>query len=104
MSPVWSITGKSVQHESGLIINIVEGTLTSPLDIDVRNSTNLSAAEVATLVRVGLEFAASEAKASGTQVSRRSKPVLSAAAKEQVSTVNANRPKRKMLKLNRKEG
>lgn len=105
MSQIWSVAGKSVVHESGLTISILDGSLAKPLDIEVRNSAELSAVKVATLVRQGLEFAATkpaqpftaemaQLDSSTTIITRSVRPKINAVADE-------SRPKRKLLKLKR---
>lgn len=82
---MWSVQGQQVVHQSGLSIEVVDGTFANPMNLTVKGDNGLSAPELALLIREGIDYAANQAKstkASSRRIEKRSE-----------------KPKRSILKL-----
>lgn len=83
---MWSIQGQQVVHQSGLSIEVVDGTFTNPMNLSIKGDNGLSAPELALLIREGIDFAANQSPVRAVAVK---KPVLD----------QPERKKRPILKL-----
>ncbi|MGH1461025.1 MAG: hypothetical protein ACRBB6_03215 [Neptuniibacter sp.] len=54
---MWSVEGRQIIHNSGLSIEVMDGTFANPMNLSVRGDNGLSAPELALLIREGLNFA-----------------------------------------------
>ena len=83
---MWSVNGRQVAHESGLIIEIVDGNFNDPMDLSIKGDKGFSAPELALMIREGIDYAVKSTAANKSSV-RKSGTV--------------NKPKRPIIKLKR---
>ncbi|WP_415890153.1 hypothetical protein ACMXYV_02180 [Neptuniibacter sp. SY11_33] len=55
---MWSVDGRQVVHQSGLSIEVLDGSFSNPLDLSVKGDKGFSAPELALMIREGMEYAA----------------------------------------------
>jgi hypothetical protein len=81
---MWSIHGQQVVHQSGLSIEVVDGTFSNPMNLSIRGDNGLSAPELALLIREGIDYAAHHSSVRTTKVrdpaldqpARKKRPIL----------------------------
>ncbi len=83
---MWSVNGRQVEHESGLVIEIVDGNFNDPMDLSIKGDKGFSAPELALMIREGIDYAVKSTAANKPSV-RKSGTV--------------NKPKRPIIKLKR---
>ncbi|WP_415886836.1 hypothetical protein ACMXYO_02300 [Neptuniibacter sp. QD37_6] len=72
-------------HQSGLSIEVLDGSFSNPLDLSIKGDKDFSAPELALMIREGMEYAAkNSAKAAVRAIRPKSTP---------------DKPKRPILKL-----
>ncbi|WP_415893299.1 hypothetical protein ACMXYN_02210 [Neptuniibacter sp. PT8_73] len=82
---MWSVDGRQVVHQSGLSIEVLDGSFSNPLDLSIKGDKGFSAPELALMIREGMEYAAKN----GAKAAVRAIRPKSA----------ADKPKRPILKL-----
>lgn len=83
---MWSVEGRQVVHQSGLSIEVIDGSFNNPMDLAIKGDHGLSAPELALMIREGIEYAV------------KNKPKKTPVRSE-ASEVLKNKPKRPILKL-----
>lgn len=82
---MWSVDGRQVVHQSGLSIEVVDGSFSNPLDLSIKGDKGFSAPELALMIREGMEYAAKNGVKATTRAIR--------------SKTATDKPKRPILKL-----
>lgn len=86
---MWSVEGQQVVHQSGLSIEVVDGTFSNPMNLSIKGDNGLSAPELALMIREGIDYAASQTSSRTSKSSSKRLPDP------------VNKPKRPILKLKR---
>ena len=84
---MWSLEEGQVVHATGLVIEVIEGSFANPMELSLKGEKDLSAPELAMLIREGMDYAIKQSKLKAS--TRKSIPVPE------------NKPKRPILKLKR---
>ncbi|MEM5536533.1 hypothetical protein WNY58_09030 [Neptuniibacter pectenicola] len=54
---MWSLQGRQVVHQSGLVVEVTEGSFSNPMDLAIKGGNEFAARELALLIREGIDFA-----------------------------------------------
>ncbi|EAR60240.1 hypothetical protein [Neptuniibacter caesariensis] len=82
---MWSIEGRVIVHQSGLSIEVTDGSFNNPMDLSIKGDKGLTAPELASMIREGINYAVENA--------------VVARKKSTVSAEKKRNPKRPILKL-----